>query len=176
MVTLIVENGTGITDANVYASKAYVDQFCESFGLVEWCNNTHLQDTAMIQAAMFIDLRYSDRISGQALSETQGLAFPRVCNGLSSGIPKNLMNAFAYAAYLYIKNGDLALDANADAGRVVQSESISLGGGAISESKTYATVSANKQITKNIYAMVDSLMKKVPCMSNSAFQIPVYRG
>lgn len=175
-ITITLEDGTGVTGANVYATKEYVNTFCDNMGLDEWCNNTNLQDAAMTNAAMFIDLRYGSMFCGEKLVDTQGLLFPRrQPDGTSTGIPDALKRAFAFAAYLYIKNGNLALDANAEGGRVVSSESISLGGGAISESKTYATVPANKQISKNVYAFVDGFMRQIPCarMNRSMFAMNV---
>lgn len=126
MPNIVLEDGTGVTGSTVYASQEYVTTFAENMGMHEWEDNFDLQEIAMINAAQFIDLRYSEMYCGIPLTDTQGLLFPRHTGLGSTGIPESLKKAFAYASIMYIRNGSLALDANADGGRVVSSESVSV--------------------------------------------------
>lgn len=176
MINLIVADDTGVSGANTFIDKEYVDAYAESMGNDVWCNNSNKQDVALIQSAQFLSLRYTPNLSGTVLNSSQILAFPRVVNGVSTGVPEQVKMAQAVLAIQFLELGVLALDANADAGRVVQSESVSLGGGAISESKTYATVSANKQISKNVYSTADAFMRQLPYYGSKSVFIPTYRG
>lgn len=172
-ITLTVEDGTGLSNANTFVDKAYVDAFAENMGITSWCNNANMQDVALLQSADFITLRYGQSLRGLLVDEDQSLPFPRMYNGINTGVPEALKKAQAWLAIKFIESG-LELDANADAGRVVQSESISLGGGAISESKTYASM--NKAIAKNVYARADAYMKQIPCYGSTGVFVTNVRG
>lgn len=177
-ITLIVEDGSGVENANSYIDAAYMSQYAELQGSSDWCNNTDQQTLALVQASQFIDLRYSARFCGELVHEDQGLLFPRIVNGVNSGIPKSLKNAVASLALQYLQDGGLDLNANADAS--VKAESISLGNGAIVESKTYYDNESAKASFSNFAVTdryVDQLMKTVGCGgASSSLFIPAYRG
>lgn len=134
-ITLIIEDGTGITGANSYIDASYAASYFELQGSDLWCSNSNKRNLALVQASIFLDLRYSARFCGLPLVSTQGLLFPRLYNGVSTGLPKTIKNACAHLALQFMEQGNLDLNANSDA--AIASQSVAVAGGAVQESITY---------------------------------------
>lgn len=179
MIDLIIEDGTGVPDSNSYIDEAYAKDYFILNGSTLWEDNCHLQKLALVQASSFFDLRYSTRFCGDVVNVDQGLLFPRSIHGTSTGIPKQLKNAVASLALLFMQDGVLDLNANSD--NAIKSSSVSVGNGAVQETLTYYDKPASK--TPFSYFSVtdryiDQLMKSVGCesRSNSSMFIEAYRS
>ena len=80
MADLVVEDGTGLANADAYASRAAV--------LAYWLNRADsafadaasdaLRDAAIRRATQFIDVPWGDRFKGEREFEGQGLQWPRL--------------------------------------------------------------------------------------------------
>ncbi len=82
MVTLVVEDGTGLSDANVYTSMADSDTYHESVGHTAWGTGLASPDTlreqAKVRGAAYIDRKYSTQWPGTRLNgRDQSMAWPR---------------------------------------------------------------------------------------------------
>lgn len=75
-MALIVEDGTGLEDAEAYASVATADAYASAMGLSAWAAAaTATKEIALRRATQYIDSRYTFR--GHALTDTQALEWPR---------------------------------------------------------------------------------------------------
>lgn len=101
MATLIVEDNTGLVDANVYAS---VDEF-RQFAKLNGMETEDVEDEQvaiyLVRATNFID-SLENRMVGKRLNPEQALAFPRQQLNSCSGNPhlydmRNLKKALFYA-------------------------------------------------------------------------------
>lgn len=177
-ITLIVEDGTGTNPAaNSYIDSTFMSNYAELQGSDIWCDNTSKQNLALVQASAFLDLRYSARYCGEVVNESQGLLFPRKIKGKESGIPTALKNAVAQLALQFLTDGTLDLNANSD--MAVSSETVSVGNGAVSESRTYFKESSRTPFSAFAIAdrYVNQLMINVGCECRSgAMFIPALRG
>ena len=99
-VTLIVEDGTGIVDANSYISEAEY--------LAYWTNRGNATAIAitgdplkslLIQATDYIEIVYYGLWQGERLTTTQALEFPRIIDSVDVGVPERLKKACCELAY-----------------------------------------------------------------------------
>ncbi len=75
-MALVVEDGTGLANAESYVSVAYADQHCVRFGHASWAALTETaKEVALRKATRYIDGRY--RFLGRKLFEIQALQWPR---------------------------------------------------------------------------------------------------
>jgi len=73
---LVVEDGTGLSDAEAYVSVADADAYHAQFGNANWAAATLAsKESALRRAAQYIDTQY--RFRGDPLNDTQALAWPR---------------------------------------------------------------------------------------------------
>ena len=104
----IVEDGTGLPDANAYISIAYVTDYFSPSQLSRWTLLTlDQQEVAIIISSQFIDLSYS--WIGERGSYEQGLNWPRTGVSLYgtdiTGVPNQVKKATAEAVWLLIQQG-----------------------------------------------------------------------
>lgn len=80
MTTLVVEDGTGRSDANVYVSQAdAVTYFATRAVTTGFAAATSPnQQTALVRAAQYMDAHFSGRWKGYRLQKAQAMAWPRV--------------------------------------------------------------------------------------------------
>ena len=78
-MTLIVEDGTGKSDANGYATAAEVTAyFAASGGSAAWtAASSDAKDEAIVRATRYLDGFYGGRFIGLRTSSTQALEWPR---------------------------------------------------------------------------------------------------
>lgn len=137
-MTMIVETGIGVADANSYSSVADMETYLSDRGRTELDSlSTAEKEKLLIQSTDYIELRWSSRFKGDKVDSDQDLSFPRTA---FTGIPRDLKRAcFEYA--VQANSGPLApaLDQD-DSGREIRSKSEDVAG-AIKESVTYATTS-----------------------------------
>ncbi len=175
-ITIVVEDGTGLPNANTYVDAAFVAQYAEQMGSDLWCDNTSKQSVALIQSAAFMDMRYASWYPGVPLTTTQGLLYPRrfvgqcVTPGAATGIPLQLKKAQAALALQYLAN-DGVLDLNANATNMIKQQAVSVGNGAVSESITYFA-----PIEQSAYSVPDALIKQLSPVQNNGMFLDILRG
>lgn len=116
---LVVEDGSGRTDANSYISVEDANKYFQDLPNAAWGGKTDEQKgAALIRATRFLDGRYGDRWVGVASTGAQALGWPRDDipdqQGDTQGrfvLPKALLDVTCEVAALYFVVGDKGLDA-----------------------------------------------------------------
>lgn len=140
-MAFVVEDGTGLPDANAGASLAEVDAYHSTRGNAAWTGSDDVKQQAIIRATDYIELIDSSKFRGCPEFEVQRLSFPRLYlvdrYGRSiTGIPEKYKNAIAEYA-LRALSGSLLQDPVTDErGLLVTSFSEEIG--PIKEATTYA--------------------------------------
>jgi hypothetical protein len=113
---MIVEDGTGKSDANSYVSVAFADAYFAARNGAAWALlGTPAKQANLIQATDYIEATYGQSFKGQKATAVQALAWPRkyvVIDGFdvaSNHIPPVLMNAVCELA-LKVQDGPLVED------------------------------------------------------------------
>lgn len=95
-MALIPEDGTGVANADAYASIATVDAYATARALTAWTGADAVKEAAIREATIYLDQSYSWK--GAIESETQALAWPR--EGVTdkegrevSGLPQRVIDA-----------------------------------------------------------------------------------
>lgn len=163
MATFVVEDGTGLENANAYVDVAYVDAYNDDFGASStWSSSTTAEKQAAIrEATRYLDRAYHSRWRGARSSKDQALDHPRMRVVDTDGWARDddeilveVEEATAVAA-IKVRSGETLLpDVEAsDAG--ITSESVSVG--PISESKSYA---GTKRAYKR-YSMIEATLRPI---------------
>ena len=155
-MALVVENGTGLANAESYSSVSDLDTYITNY------NITSTADTAAKEAALriatdFIDGAY--RFPGIAKDDDQALRWPRVdaftdegYDILSSEIPDPVKDATVVAAMEYLTNGEFDLT-DAD-GNIVRKRT------KVDVIETEVEYSGSKSTSRH-FPKVDRLLAKV---------------
>ncbi len=104
-MALVVEDGTGLTNADSYIDVAFADEYFVKRGITEWAGLTN-REQLIIRAMDYIENNYT--YQGTKLLSTQSLQFPRLING-ETVYPIALKNAVCELA-LKANSGDLLQD------------------------------------------------------------------
>jgi hypothetical protein len=143
-MALIVEDGTGLADAESYISVLDCDAL-----LVKWGRSSDAwtaldeatKEGLLRNSTMYIDADYGMKFSGEVVNSTQALAWPRSnaykTNGQSipsDEVPVEVLRACSFIAVETIEGGVYFDDDN---GARIASESVGLGQSALTESKSY---------------------------------------
>lgn len=104
-MALVLEDGTGLTNAESYVDVDYVDAYFLKRGITEWAGLTN-REQLIIRAMDYIENNYT--YQGTKLLSTQSLQFPRLING-ETVYPIALKNAVCELA-LKANSGDLLQD------------------------------------------------------------------
>lgn len=137
-MAFVVEDGSGIANANSYASTEYADEYFTDRKNDQWLSLTlEKKQAALIQATDYINIWYSDRFKGTEKTDTQAMPWPRVSTGLPTEMPSQLLKAtseYAVRAAASPLNADVVTDST---GQVIQKlvERV----GPIEEETTYHT-------------------------------------
>ncbi|QYW02042.1 head-tail adaptor Ad1 [Stenotrophomonas phage Siara] len=132
-MSLIVEDGTGLVEADSYVSVEYADDYFAARGIVNWgALTTADKEFALINATDYIDQRFSC-FKGELLNPQQGLMFPRT---LWEGIPANLKRACCEYALISTERPLWFIPEVDDSGFAVQERKEKVG--PIEESVKYA--------------------------------------
>lgn len=79
MVTLVVENGGGLSNANAYIAVAFADSWHSDMGHDFWAGLTPDQKAqSVIKATMYMDQRFKKRYRGMRQQMSQSLGWPRI--------------------------------------------------------------------------------------------------
>jgi len=99
-MTLVVETGAGLPDAESYASVAAADVLCEKLGISSWAELTEGdKEIALRNATRFMLATYRTRWDGRRVYQAQALDWPRygVCADgwpvLSTVVPAEVVSA-----------------------------------------------------------------------------------
>lgn len=161
-MALIVEDGSGLANADSYLSVADADTYHTAHGNpAAWSGaSTAAKESALQLATQYLDAVYGTRWDGQRINSTMSLDWPRFSvvdpDGFllpSNAVPRQVKDACAYLALQNV-NGDTLVPDTA-AGGNVSSESVSVG--PISTSTTY---SGDKSGVKT-YRLVDLLIAEI---------------
>lgn len=95
-MTLLLEDGTGISDADAYVDVVDVDSYATNYGKTGWSVlATPEKEVHIRRATQFIDNKYP--FPGVPLTSTQGLFFPvqelRIRGHSVEGLPRQLLDA-----------------------------------------------------------------------------------
>jgi hypothetical protein len=78
-MSLVIESGVGLEDAESYVDVAYVDAYFLKRGNTEW-GLIDNKEACIIKATDYFESSYL--FKGEKLNENQALAFPRLINGV----------------------------------------------------------------------------------------------
>nr|DAK26988.1 MAG TPA: Putative Head Tail Connector Protein [Caudoviricetes sp.] len=100
-MSLVVEDGYGISDANSYVTVRFADDYLAYRTDFDWSTRTIEQkQAALVQATAYVDARYGRLFAGRVATPTQALAWPRSGAGYDNTLPVVLKRAVVlYAAY-----------------------------------------------------------------------------
>jgi hypothetical protein len=135
-MAIIVEDGTGLADAQCYCSLEYLDAYLEERGLEHDHSDADKERALVIAAKDWIDGYHT--FNSEKLVSTQALKFPTEDDGL----PADILLANAKAAHLYLHDlllVDLSLVSTSGE---VESESKSIG--TLSKSTSYRAGTAQR--------------------------------
>lgn len=93
-MTIIVETGEGLDDANSYLDVAEANEFADSRQLTLPVVDDDVK-ALIFRATDYVE-SFSSRFPGYKFSDTQGLSYPRDDNGVPATIPKELKQAVIY--------------------------------------------------------------------------------
>lgn len=155
LVKFVVEDGTGKTDANSYATLGYADAYHKSFGRSEWAElDEDTRRSRLVIATRYIDGTYPWK--GTRKYRDQRLAFPRVeiydHDGFAvEGIPESLVMAVCEAAFLAMSGNSLFLtrDANGQVKREAVENAV--------EVEYYQREESGEYVS--IYSVLDALLR-----------------
>ena len=107
---LIVEDGTGVTDANTYVTRLYAVEYHRlRDNTLFWDAGENNQVASLIRASQYMDQRWV--WAGAELVDGQGLGFPRdeiydrYGNDVSESVPREIMDACCEYALAVIGDG-----------------------------------------------------------------------
>lgn len=103
-MAFVVEDGTGLADANSYDSVESFTEYWTSRGKEMSQYLLASKQAALVQSTDHIDLFFGPRLLGFKATPEQALAFPRIylydCQGnVIEGVPQKVKNALAEYAY-----------------------------------------------------------------------------
>lgn len=104
-MAIIVEDGTGLSTAQTYASVATANAYHTARGNTSWTGTDAAKEYALTRAAQALDGRYSQYWPGYRYSETQALDWPRTdavdIDGYDlDGLPQGIVDACCEAALI----------------------------------------------------------------------------
>lgn len=164
-MALVVEDGTGLPDAEAYISVADTDAYFSARGNTAWAAlSTDQKEQALRLGADYMGQVYGPRWCGERATSTQALDWPRIdaCSIASDVVPVAVKRANAELAVRSATSGALL----ADAGAQVKQETV----GPISV--TYAD--GARQYVK--YQAVDATLAAAGLLCKGGSQIPVVRA
>lgn len=161
-MTLIVEDGTGLQDANGYISVAYADAYHAARGNDAWVALlAPTKEAAIISASTYMDSTNHGRWLGVKLTSEQGLDWPR--EGAYDergapyvGLPGNLEEAAAEYA-LREAQAPLDPDPTYDASGRVVTETDDRVEGAVMERRKFAW--GGQTVSQRKYPTADRLLR-----------------
>lgn len=123
-MSFVVEDGTGLPDANSFVDVQYADDYFALRGITQWTGADTAKQAWLVQATDYLSARFN--FKGKQLTQEQALPFPRVGVGMS-GMPANLLKATCEYA-IRAKDAPLAPDLTIDeTGRAIAGKTEKVG-------------------------------------------------
>jgi hypothetical protein len=93
----VVEDGTGLNNANAYIDVAFADSYFTDRNDAAWSGTNVEKEAFILRATDYIELVFGSRFLGVKFSDTQALSFPRLAadNQTAEPIPLSLKKACA---------------------------------------------------------------------------------
>lgn len=76
-MAFIVEDGTGLPNANSYSDVAYADEYFEERGVTAWTGDDTQKQAWLVQATDYIEQVFGARFVGEKKTAEQSLSWPR---------------------------------------------------------------------------------------------------
>ena len=117
-MTITVEDGTGLNNADAYVSIAYCDLYHSNLENSSWTGTDAVKEAAIRKATTYLDSSYSWK--GYIVKETQSLGFPRNYlydkdgRDISNSIPVAVKQAVAELALKALSEDLLSDTSNSD--------------------------------------------------------------
>ena len=100
-MALVVENGTGLSNAESYASVADATTYHSNLGNASWASASGTnQEIALRKATIYLDAKYRGQWRGERILQTMSLSWPRYnvidddnFEVVSTAVPQALKNA-----------------------------------------------------------------------------------
>ena len=127
-ISFVVEDGTGLPNANSYCDLDYALEYCVSKGYTNWLSLTEdMQKVYIIRGTEFVDNFYNWK--GRKGSQSQSMAFPRLelydgDNYEVRGIPDRLKKACIEAAFLNSSSGSDTLFTTKDENGAIKRQKV----------------------------------------------------
>ena len=153
----VVEDGTGIVDANAYCTVAFANEYFTDRGNTTWDDAfTDAKEIALIKATDYIELRFANRFKDNTLnpSTPQALSFPRTG---SVAMPQNLLKATCEYA-LRALSAELTADISNDLVKDITTERV-IGPIRTVDSVVHSGNYVQTKRTFNRYPAADNLIK-----------------
>lgn len=162
-IELIIEDGSGVSNANSYVDLDYAIEYCTMKGYTDWLSlSENEQKINLIRGTEFVDNYYTWK--GYAKTPTQSMAFPRVdiydINRFRvEGIPEKLKKACIEAAWLNTSSSSETLFSTKDEnGQVKRQKVDSLEVEYFSTSNNVSSVNSQVDYT-TLYDILNKLLK-----------------
>ena len=117
-MTIVVEDGTGLSNANAYVSVAAADTYFSDLNNASWTGSTAVKEAAIRKATKYLDATYN--WIGTILSTTQALNWPRTGVTDSQGrdledqVPQAVVDACCELALLSFTDDLVNVTSNSD--------------------------------------------------------------
>lgn len=164
-MAFVVEDGTGLSNANSLVSVAYSKNYFAERAVTSWdLLDDEIIKANLIKATDYFELRWSTLLSGTLYKDTQSLSFPRpefgtpiydlIDSTLIVGYvtPNKILKAICEYA-LRASTGELVSDISASAGQATR---VKIG---VIEKETNFTSNQRKPDTFATYTSADNLVK-----------------
>ncbi len=162
-MSLVVEDGTGLTNADSYASVVEADAYHAAQGApAAWSGaSSDAKESGLRQATLYLDARYGQRFRGRRAHETQALKWPREdavdddgFTFVSTALPTRLKQATAELALKVVEGTALSTDVAATAGALA-SKTLKVGSLEKAESYFEGTVGQQTTFSKAVNLLRD---------------------
>jgi hypothetical protein len=160
-MALVVEDGTGKSDAESYLSVADADAYHTAHGNTGWTGDDAVKEVALRLATRWLNATYQARWIGDRFSSGQALSWPREdaeVDGYvldAADLPQQLLDATAELALKQVEGDTLFADMS-DEGTL---KSTTVRVGPITDSKTYQGGSRGIKRYRLAEALVSVLLK-----------------
>ena len=131
-MTIIVETGANVTNANSYTSVADADAYHLLYANTDWAGDNDTKEQALVMACRSVDLLYGPYYNSAPLEGVQSLLWPRYAfydkyakSRAQSTIPVELKQAQAEIALMYMNGVNIFPMANTQSD--VAEESVQIG-------------------------------------------------
>ena len=127
-ISFVVEDGTGLPNANSYCGLDYALEYCVSKGYTNWLSLTEdMQKIYIIRGTEFVDNFYNWK--GRRGSQSQSMAFPRLDlydedHYEVRGVPDKLKKACIEAAFLNSSSGSDTLFTTKDENGAIKRQKV----------------------------------------------------